>query len=140
MKHADELDTAYRNTTYWVDAAPQPIAVRVGERNASLDRLLNAARARHYAFVTACNPRSKLRTHWYNEARQRALRRWLNARHLRWIPALAQGDRDDWPAEPGVLILGLPPDRALRIGRRFRQNAVLTGKLGNPPEVRWCMP
>jgi hypothetical protein len=136
MTHS--LRAAYEHTTYWVDARPFPIAVRVGARNRALDRLLHAHRVRHWAFITACNPGSKPKPYWYNAARTRRLTQLMRVGRWRAIPALAEGDRGDWPIEEGLLALRLAPARARRLGRAFHQNAVLAGRRGTGPDLLWC--
>lgn len=131
-----ELHAAYLQTTYWVEARPQPLALRIDQRSRQLDRMLGECGASRWAFVTACNPRSELRPHCYNAARQRALLRVLRGSGWDWLHAVAQGD--DWPAEPGVLVPGMGRTQARRLGRRFRQHAVVVGERGKPAELVWC--
>jgi len=132
------LHAAYLQTTYWVEAGPQPVALRIGERSCALDRMLGACRASRWAFVTAWNPRSELRPRWQNARRQRALLHALRSSGWHWVGALAQGDGDDWPPEPGVLVLGISREQARRLGRRFRQYAVVAGQRGGVARLVWC--
>ena len=138
MSAAETLQQAYVHTTYWVDAQPGPVAVRIACRNRALERLLAEHEVSHWAFITAWNPYSKVRTSWYNSARHLALLRTLHRARLSWLPAVAQGDAPDWPAESGLLVVGINRAQARRLGRRFRQNAVVIGRLGAAPELLWC--
>jgi hypothetical protein len=61
----------------------------------------------------------------------------LRRRGSRWLHALAEGDTQDWPAEPGVLVLGMSAAHARRLGRRFRQNAVVIGERGKDARLVW---
>jgi len=138
MRPLADLRAAYEKTTYWFDARPLPVAVRIGSRSRALDRMLLGRGASRWAFITAWNPRSDLRPHWYNVARQEQLLRALGRRGWQWLSAVAEGDSAIWPAEPGVLILGMRGPEACRLGRRFRQNAVVVGRLGRVPALLWC--
>ena len=133
-----DLHTAYMRTTYWVEARSQPLALRIGENSRGLDLLLGRLGTSRWAFVTAWNPLSQLRSQWYNAQRQRALRRVVERSGWRWLRGLAQSDAGDWPAEPGLLLLGIGAQQARRLGRRFRQYAVVAGERGKPARLLWC--
>src|SRR5690242_13493717 len=105
MTRLESLQAAYLRTTYWVEAAPLPIALRIDVQNLALDRMLARLDAARWAFITAWNPYSMLRPRWYNVRRHERLIRVLHAERRGWISALADGDSDDWPDEPGALIL-----------------------------------
>ena len=138
MSTVERLIAAYIDTTYWVDAQPEPIAVRIGFPNRSLDRALAVHGVSRWAFITAWNPHSKRRAHWFNAARHLALLRALRRASFVWVTAVAQGDAHDWPPEMGVLVLGIKHAQVRRLGRRFRQNAVVAGRRGGVAELVWC--
>ena len=138
MSTVERLIAAYIDTTYWVVAQPEPIAVRIGFPNRSLDRALAVHGVSRWAFITAWNPHSKRRAHWFNAARHLALLRTLRRASFVWVPAVAQGDAHDWPPEIGVLVLGIKRAQVRRLGRRFRQNAVVAGRRGGVAELVWC--
>ena len=140
MKITAELHAAYLRTTYWVEARPAPIALRVGERSRALDRVLARHRLRSWAFVTAWNPKSHLLASWRNVARGAQLRHALARAGYRWLPALGEGDDPGWTPEPSVLVLGMSAPDAARLGRRIGQNAVVIGKLGGRATLVWCQP
>ena len=132
------LRQAYLRTTYWVDAKPQPIAVRIGAHQPELDRLLSGFGARRWAFISAWNPRSMRVATWRNARRHRELIRTLKHQGLRWLPGIGEGDDPSWAPEPSVLVVGMSAPQARRVGRRFGQNAVVIGRLGGPARLLWC--
>src|SRR5262249_2104404 len=67
-----ELLEAYRKTRYVVFGEP-PLVLRIGERNADLDELLEAEGVVTAAFITAANPGGKKRGNWENEVANAAL-------------------------------------------------------------------
>jgi hypothetical protein len=140
VKIARELHAAYLQTTYWVEARPEPIALRVGERSRALDHVLAQRQVRSWAFVTAWNPKSQMLTPWRNAARDAQLRQTLARDGYRWLPALGEGDDPGWTPEPSVLVLGMSVLDAVSLGRRLKQNAVVTGKLGGRATLVWCRP
>jgi len=140
VKITPGLYAAYLRTTYWVEARPEPIALRLGERSRALDRILAQHRVRSWAFVTAWNPQSQVLAPWRNAARDAELRQALGRAGYGWLPALGEGDDPGWTPEPSVLVLGMSGRDAARLGRRFGQNAVVIGKLGGRAMLVWCGP
>lgn len=132
------LSAAYLATTYRVDAPCGPIALRAGERNAALDRLLRRRGARAWAFITACNPRSTRLPPWRNHVRQSRLVTLCRDLGYATLPGLGIGDDPAWAPEPSVLILEVSRSRACRLARLFDQHAVVAGRRGGPPELVWC--
>ncbi|HUE86264.1 MAG TPA: DUF3293 domain-containing protein [Vicinamibacterales bacterium] len=132
------LEAAYRQTTYRVEMDGARHAIRIGRAHRALDVALRAARATRWACITACNPQSVPLSAHENQRRDAALKRALRARHVRWVPAEARGDKGDWPAEPGVLALGVSRSLAERIGHEFGQAAVVWGRVDGKAELVWC--
>lgn len=134
------LTAAYLATTYRVeaDAPGEPIALHVGERSGALDRLLKRRGVRVWAFVTACNPRSRRLPPWQNLVRQRRLTALARRLGFAAVPATGVGDDPDWIPEPSALILGISCARARRLARLFDQNAIVAGRRGGAPELVWC--
>lgn len=132
------LDAAYRATTYVV-VMPDgtELALRVGERSAPLDRLLAATGHDHWAFVTACNPRSRRLDDAQNTERMARLAKVVQARGLDTLPAAGRGEAGDWPAEPSLLVLGIEEPDAITLGRLFDQHAIVVGSRGEPPRLAW---
>jgi hypothetical protein len=117
-----------------VFAPRAPLVLRIGERNRALDRLLRRHGRRHWAFITAWNPRSRRLPEWRNAQRQRRLAR------LFPLALMGAGIGEDpaWPAEESLCVLGLPAGRAQRIARLFGQNAVVAGTRGGAARLIWC--
>ena len=47
------------------------------------------------------------------------------------------GSDKSWEPEKSFLILGIPLDEAILIGKKYRQNAIVVGKLNEPPQLIW---
>jgi hypothetical protein len=132
------LSAAYQATTYRVDLPGGSLALRVGVRNAALERLLKKRAVRAWAFVTACNPRSTLLPAWRNRVRQHRLATLCRALGHSTLPGAGVGDDPAWVPEPSVLILGIGRRRACRLARLFDQHAIVAGQRGGVPELVWC--
>lgn len=121
------LLAAYRRTEYRAAGA----VVRVGRRSAAVDEWLRSLGARHGAFVTAWNPRSRPMPPGWNARMQERLRR--AARRQQGVAG--EGRWRGW-AE-GHLLLAGDPRRAAVLARRFRQNAIVVVTRGGPARLWW---
>src|SRR5262249_11060743 len=139
MRDDPTLREAYLHTTYWVEARPSPIALRIGEHSRALDHVLARRATRCWAFVTAWNPRSERVASWCNARKQAQLRRALADNGYDWLPAVGQGDDTGWAPEPSMLVLGMSARDAMRVARRFQQNAVLVGRLCRRATLIWTL-
>jgi hypothetical protein len=115
---------AYRKTDYCVDA-PEPFVLRVGVASAPLAQLYRRHGTNCCAFITACNPYSRIVGDDANAARQLELAQELHALGLIFFDSIGRHPEGGWPTEPGFLILGLPLAIAKTLGEKFEQNAIL---------------
>ena len=125
---------AYRETHYTVHCAPE-LTLIVGMAHAGLASLHKAVGVGCSAFVTACNPFSKILTDSENTQRQAALEREVRARGLHMFKGVGRHPNSDWPGEPSVLILGLDLQAARTLGARFEQNAIIWSAADAVPQL-----
>jgi hypothetical protein len=133
----DLLAHSFRHTTYRVFTDP-PIDIRIGTANTDLEHLLRTRQVRSWAFITACNPGSQPLNPQENLARHCVLREAVATRHLASVEGQALADRNDWPAEQSLLILGINRTEALALGHQFGQLAIVYGRAGSGAELLWC--
>jgi hypothetical protein len=119
---------AYLESDYLVNA-PEPFVLRIGVASEPLAQLCRRHRADCCAFVTACNPRSRLVGDEENAARQAELADELTRRGLAFFGGVGRHPAGDWPDEASFLVPGLPLAGAKELGERYDQNAVV-----------WCGP
>jgi hypothetical protein len=128
------LLAAYLGAEYVVYGEPD-IVLRVGERSAALDALLEDTGAQTAAFLTAANPGGILMDAGENALSTEALR---SAQEQAGYTCLAGEGRDpqeEWPAEPSVLVLGIARGEAEILGRSYEQSAIVFVDMGRPPEL-----
>lgn len=77
------------------------------------------------AYITACNPFSKVLSDEANAARHAALGRKISQRSLLSIEGIRQHPSSQWLGEASFLIFGLTLEAARTMGKRLEQNAVL---------------
>jgi putative PIN family toxin of toxin-antitoxin system len=108
------------------------LVFRVARRSAELEALLDAEGALTAAFVTPANPHSERRSAQENRQAQAELEASLGYPFRR---AEGRDPEGQWPAEPGVLVLGIARGEAEALGRALGQNAIVWVEKGRPPEL-----
>ena len=132
-----ELWESFRRTTFAVDATP-PVSIRVGWKSHKLDRLLRNARVKRWAFITASNPGSVGLTAATNAARHRDLIREVTRAGMSCLSGLGIGEDAQWEPEESLLVLGCSEAKAVALGRRFGQLAVVVGEREAPARLVSC--
>ncbi len=116
----------YRRTDYVVDGR---VRIAIGRRSRDSDAMLTRLGARSGALITGANPRSRAMPDAWNRRMTRRLACSANA--LRLLPA--EGRFRGW-REEGLFVCGDPRHLA-RLGRRFRQNALVLVEAGRPARL-----
>ena len=131
------LEAAYRQTIYRVCSASGPVDIRIGIRNGSLDRLLEAHQVREWAFVTASNPGSRASPQHENARRNAELEQVLREAGLQYLQGSGVPDESGWQPECSYLVLGIKKADAIAIAKRWGQCAIVWGTLWSAPELVW---
>ena len=119
------LVDAYRPADYHVTGCEPAFVLHVDERSPALAALYAATGSACSAWLTACNPASVLWTDEANDVAQRSLKLRLARGGIRGIDGFGADPHGRWPAEPGVLALGLDQALAGELARDLGQNALL---------------
>lgn len=140
LKASRELDAwrAYETTQFCVEDGGRRVCFRVGSRSARLQALLERHRARRFAFITAWNPASVVLTRSENARRGEALLRDVQALGFRVLHGEGIGQEPSWTPERSLMILGISRGRAVALGRKYGQLAVVFGERGRAPELVPC--
>lgn len=135
----EALWSAYRATLFEACTPSGRICIRVGQHEPALDDLLAQYGAEAWVFVTASNPASAHLDAAENRARNEELKRCLESLALpAWYRGAGRSPTGAWDPEESVLALGIEREDALRLGRRFGQNAVVWGRVGSVAELVDC--
>lgn len=124
---------AYIRADYWAGHPADSVLLKVGERAAGLARLAAASGASAYgpeepwAYLTAWNPGSEIQMDFVNRQKQEELEQALRSAGYDVLPGVARDPAGEWPDEESILVFGLGWERALLLGRRFHQHAILAG-------------
>lgn len=148
MSPDPDLDRAYRRARYRVFGPGGVITLQVGRHEPALATILCPTRAQPpgpgvrrdgtaAALITACNPHSRLADPATNDAAEAALVSRISAAALPHFRSVALDPDGQWPAEPGLLILGIERRAAVAVARDFGQNALLWIDARCIPELVW---
>lgn len=133
-------EEAYINTDYRVLLPRRALTFRIGvhdpEAEADLQRHCNIQR--EWAIITPCNPNSDKTDEDANLTALARLRQELEIVGLRYYNAINQSPDGEWP-ELGYLIADPELAKAKALGRRYRQNAFVSGTLGQAPKLVWLL-
>ena len=127
---------AYMATTFEIDGRRGPVHVRIGQRGRRLRRLLEDQGASTWAFISAWNPASELLSDNENAARHRALITAVGGRPClsgRGIP-----QHEGWTPEESLFIPNISEGKAVALGRKFGQLAVVFGRREEPAQLLSC--
>lgn len=124
---------AYIRAEYEAGFPGNRIVLRVGESATGLARLApDTAEGpftaeTSWAYLTAWNPGSVIQMDFVNRQKQEELELFLRGAGYAVLPGLARDPRGQWPDEESILVFGLQWEKALQLGRKFKQNAILAG-------------
>ena len=130
-----QLIEAYNQTNYQV--FDLNLTLKVNSVNLVFDTYLKANGKTTWAFITAHNPHSKLLTVSQNKYRHQQLIHHIATYSLEYMEGEGQSIMGDWPAERSLLLFDIDKKLAQKIGRRFSQNAILYGKIGEKAKFLW---
>jgi len=128
-----ELATAYEDADYVVFGEPE-FVLKIGERSARLDALLETEHSSTAAFVTAANPRSEKKSAAENAAALAVLDQLVAASGYPWRAGEGREPDGSW-REPSRLVMGIYRENAEALGRLFGQNAIVFVEKGRAPEL-----
>jgi hypothetical protein len=140
LKATRELECwrSYERTRFCVDAGPRRICFMAGSKNARLQQLLERHGAVRWAFLTAWNPASVELSRTENDARQRELRAQLEADGYVVLQGEGIGADPAWKPEESLMVLGISRADAVKLGRRFGQLAIVSGRSSGAARLISC--
>ena len=127
----EQLVQAYMNAEYRV-LKPQ-ITIKIGQINQKLNEFLMDNNAYYYAFITAENPYSNSYEMLENANLMVQLATDLSNLKLVYLNGIGIDPHGNWPGENSFLVLDLHPLAAVELGKKYQQNAIVIGALGEAP-------
>lgn len=121
---------AYERTRFCVQDGSKRLCFMAGSRNGRLEALLVRHNATRWAFITAWNPGSRPLSKHENARRRAELRAAVKEAGLEALDGEGVGQDPSWPPEQSLLILDISRGKAISLGRRFGQLAIVVGRRG----------
>jgi len=134
----DDFETIYKETRYIVEDGRADFTILLAGDNKAVHEFLTEARAKTWAFLTACNPFGGELSNLENARRQQTLATILKSGDYEFYRGKGVGTDPAWQPEPSFFILDISRDAAIQLAKRFEQNAILWGSIDSPPELVWC--
>jgi Protein of unknown function (DUF3293) len=132
-----QLKSAFADTDYTALLPDGPVVLRVGVPCAALQALMIAHNVELAGYITAFNPYSQVVSLEDNQLATHLLEQRLITSNLPYWPCDGKDPEGLWPSEPGYLILGADRRWLRRLGRRFRQHALLVCRRTGRPTLLW---
>jgi hypothetical protein len=126
-----DLYKAYLNTSY--NVIDPPLSIHINEFHPKLDELLEQHQCETWAFITAFNPYSKILLEEENLRRHQMLVSDLS--NFKLFEGVGAGKESSWNPERSVLVLNISLEEAIRMGKKYEQNAIVTGKKNSVAEL-----
>ena len=134
-----ELFEAYKNTTYLVYSPIGEIDIRIGVMNPLLQQLLLNNSSESWAFITACNTYSVMQNEDVNTLLNTQLEDYLSEKRYVFFKGMGVGDDNSWEPEASFMVLDIRIEDAVKLGRHFKQNAIVVGVIGTSAELIDCL-
>jgi hypothetical protein len=128
---SEELKGEYEKTKF--NVFEPLLTIEIGKHNADLDNLLLKNNKTEWAYITPCNPKSKVLTEKENNQRFNELKEKLF--DYIFFEGEGVGTDPNWKPERSFLILGITQKQAIVIGNEYEQNAIVYGRKSQLPEL-----
>ncbi len=133
-----DLERAYRRARYRVQQPDAEFEMVVDQRCEAARDVLARLAAAGAAYLTACNPGSRLHDDDANRRAQDALLAAVADAAYPWLPGEALDPDGNWPPEPSLLVIGISVADARALARRFEQNALVYVDAEGWPRLIWA--
>ena len=129
-----ELYKEYVRTSYEAELGGETISLRIGEESPDV----GVIQSNRWAFITACNPRSRKVSDRENADRMAELESVLSERGHKYYDGAGVPARDAWEPEPSFLVIGISDSEAAELGAKFDQNAIVFADSKGIPKLLDC--
>ncbi len=123
----------YRKAVYTIPEFETDITI--DRKNPELDKALKAQKIKCWAFITADNPQSTMRSSAENTRAFLQLEEMVKASEHVYYDGWAKSIRNDWPPEHALFILDMSLEDALKIAAEFNQKAIVAGEVGKSAKL-----
>lgn len=136
-KIENPLIEAYENTNYHV-FYDEEIIINIGKKNTDLNQLFKEKNLISASIITAYNPFSEIMTDKQNVSVQLQLKKTLKDSNLFYLNAIGKDPNNKWKGEASFFIENISRENAIKLGRKFNQNAIVWIDQNLIPELILC--
>jgi hypothetical protein len=127
----ENFKEAYEGTKFMV--FNPTLVIEVNKKCHELDELLKQHNTSEWAYITAWNPFSEVLTDAENSQSHQKLIELV--KEYQYFEGEGVGTDPAWNPEKSLLILGITKEKAIEIGTKFEQNAIVYGRINEPAEL-----
>ena len=135
---SQELQSIYTQTIYRVCLEGKDILLRVGMKSKEMNLLLEKLEKEKFAFITAANPFSLLKSEEDNKKLNQKLEDKIKEKKYFYIKGIGESPDGNWKEE-SFCILGIDLEEAKFLSKEFSQNAFLFGKKNTITDLIWTI-
>lgn len=132
-----DLRAAFKKTQFIAKLPAGELTITIGATDADLTVLMDSHSVSTAAYITAWNPYSQPTSADVNRNANLSLERLLQQSGLPFWPCDGKDPAGQWPAEPGFLVLGADRRWLRKLGRKFRQHALVIARRNGKPKLLW---
>ena len=136
-KIENSLIEAYENTNYYIYHDTE-ITINIAKKNIDLINLFKDKNLISASIITAYNPFSKIMTEEQNLSAQLQLKKMIEDSNLSYLDAIGQDIKKEWLGEPSFFIENISKENAIKLGKKFNQNAIVWVDKNLIPELIFC--
>lgn len=133
-----ELRNAYENTDYKVFFDEKEIILKIGKVSIEMTQILDDLRVNNFAFITAANPYSSLKSSEENQIRNLELEKFLIKKEIPYCKGIGESGDNTWKEE-SFCAFGIDLEIAKQLAKEFEQNAFVFGMENGVPEIVYCI-
>lgn len=131
----EDLEGVYKNTNYII--LDPEISLQCDRTNATMDEFMLKLGKRSWTFISAANPESLIQSAKINAWQNTNLEIDIATSGLHYAYAIGKAKEGDWPEEPSFVVFDLGLDSAMKLARKYNQNAILVGRLDKVARLQW---
>lgn len=127
----NDLLTSYYKTDYII--YDPKIIIKINEKNKELNKLLKKNNVSEWAYITAYNPMSQISSEARNESANKKLL--IDIQEYKVFKGEGVGQDNTWKPEKSFLVLGVNKNKAIEIGKKYLQKAIIFGVINQSAEL-----
>ena len=128
----DNLLQDYYKTDYII--FKPKIIINIDKKTPNVDKILKKVEKNSWAYITAYNPMSILKTEEENLISQKNLIKEIEKEFI-FFEGEGKGINSEWKAEKSILIIVISKEKSIEIGNKYNQKAIVFGYINESAKL-----